>query len=367
MNWFCCFLVAIGPWITNVSENGFSVLWTTDEETVACIELSDGTRFYEEYCGRRVASKFHSIYVSGLDSCSSVDYKVINKSLTNNVDPRRPEYGLESVDGPYNVRLFNSSRNSCRFSVMNDMHMNRQKYSALASQIPVDSTDFLFLNGDIISNGHYCMDTLVSYEIGPINDISPVLPVMFARGNHEGRGSGVRFVEQVYPNNGELPYTYMFREGPAAFLVLDAGETGVKNSLHLAERNIYDKYIMEQVKWAQKAMESPEWKNAKVRICMLHVPMIENNMPGEREVYSWMNSTVVPVLNESGVDLMISGDLHVHLYVHRGSMGNMFPIVVNDNNSRLEVQIIDNSISIRIFDQKGKIRHTYNVKAVSAD
>lgn len=100
---------------------------------------------------------------------------------------------------------------------------------------------------------------------------------------------------------------------------------------------------------------------------MLHVPMIENNIPGEREVYSWMNSNVVPVLNESGVDLMICGDLHVHLYVHRGSMGNMFPIVVNDNNSRLEVQIIDNNISIRIFDHKGEIRHTYNVKAVSAD
>lgn len=362
MNFLSCLLVALGPWITNVGDNCFSVLWTTETETVSCVELSDGTRFYEEYCGRRVASKFHNVYVNGLDSCTSVKYSLIDKALTDNNDPRRPEYGPETVDGPYNVKLFNSRKTSCRFSVLNDMHMDRVKYSTLVSQIPVDSTDFIFLNGDIISNGHYCIDTLVSYEIGPLGNVAPIIPVMFARGNHEGRGSGVRLVEQVFPNSGQMPYSYMFREGPVAFLVMDAGETGVKNSLHLSERNFYDTYIMEQVKWAKKAMDSPEWKDASVRICMLHVPMIDVNMPGNREVYSWMNKTVVPVLNEAGVNLMISGDLHVHQYVHKGTMGNMFPIVVNDNKSRLEVQILDHDISIRIFDQEGRIQHSYNLK-----
>ena len=238
---------------------------------------------------------------------------------------------------------------------MNDVHMRLDHYEALLDDIDLDSNDFLLLNGDIISAGNWTVDSLVKYEVSPLGPYGANLPVFFARGNHEGRGSGVALVEKIFPKADSAPYYYTFREGPVAFIVLDAGETGVANSLALTGDRIYEDYLREQMAWAEKAMQEPAFRKAPVKICILHAPMIDPGIPDDFVTHTWMNHNFVPLLNKAGIDLMIGADLHQYQYHPAGTMNNSFPILVNDSESRLDVRVERGHIYVTIYDEAGNV------------
>lgn len=345
--------IVVGPWVTGMHKTSCSILWTTEEESLAWVQLEDGTRIYEEFAGRRVHGRLHHVHLTGLQEGSKVTYFVGNRLLVDKSNPYTPKYGEETVQGPFAVRTFTSRGNRCRFSVINDMHMKVSKYCSLAAQIDTADTDFIFLNGDLISAGHHSTDSLAKYEISPLGRKAAMIPVMFARGNHEGRGEGIRNVAAVFPNNGPLPFTYMFREGPVAVLVFDSGETGGGNSLNFCGKTQYEDYLRAQMEWAHKAMSSRDWKTAKARICIVHAPMIDFGVPDDFYVHTWMNHNLVPELSRAGVDLMIGADLHEYIYKAPGEMGNSFPIIVNDSSSRADVTVEGKRISVVIFDREG--------------
>ena len=70
----------------------------------------------------------------------------------------------------------------------------------------------------------------------------------------------------------------------------------------------------------------------------------------------WLNVHMVPMLNEAGIDLMIGADLHEFMYCEAGTMGNDFPILVNDNVRRLEFECgPDLRMHVKTFDDEGKL------------
>ena len=63
----------------------------------------------------------------------------------------------------------------------------------------------------------------------------------------------------------------------------------------------------------------------------------------------------MPLLNKAGVDLMIGADLHQYQYHPAGSMNNDFPILVNDDESRLDVRVERGHIYCTIYDEAGNV------------
>ena len=63
----------------------------------------------------------------------------------------------------------------------------------------------------------------------------------------------------------------------------------------------------------------------------------------------------MPLLNKAGIDLMIGADLHEFMYCEPGSMGNRFPIVVNDDAHRLEVRCDRKGYSLKMFSPEGEL------------
>ena len=74
----------------------------------------------------------------------------------------------------------------------------------------------------------------------------------------------------------------------------------------------------------------------------------------------WLNEHMVPVLNEAGVDIMLSGHHHKHIYIKPGECGNDFPILANDEEARLEFEADSKGYHIRIYDMTGKLTHSYD-------
>jgi hypothetical protein len=69
----------------------------------------------------------------------------------------------------------------------------------------------------------------------------------------------------------------------------------------------------------------------------------------------WLNVHIVPMLNKAGVDLMIGADLHTQMFCEAGSMGNDFPIFVNNEARRLDVVYSHGYLTLRSFHPTGRL------------
>lgn len=354
--------VKAGPWVSEARTDRVTILWTSDVPGMAWVELSDGTKVWETFAGRHVFHRLHSVRIDGLQPGQVLRYRVCGQELTDDSNARNPQFGDIYEGEWHSVRTFDPKDSECRFSVFNDVHNRVQWYEALAAQVDSASTDFLFLNGDIASAANHELDEFVQMEIEPLGSLPAGIPVMFARGNHEGRGNNVELVADVYPNSDPAPFYYTFRQGPVAFIVFDAGETGKSRSILYSGKDVYEEYLNEQIEWAQKAMRERSFRKAPVKVCLLHVPMIDHPDKTDYLLQRWLNEHIVPLLNKAGVDLMIGADLHEAMYCEPGTMHNDFPIIVNNEVRRLDFTYSHGYITLRSFHPSGKLEVEKTIK-----
>ena len=355
--------IKAGPWVTDAGENALTILWTSDVPGMAYVELEDGSVQYETFAGRRIFQRLHRITLNGFERGSVVRYRVCGRNLKDGSDPYNPVFGENYAGEWHAVRTFDGKAASCRFSVFNDIHLQTADYSALAAQVDSAATDFLFLNGDIVTAGNYVLDTLVRYAIEPLGSLPNGLPVMFTRGNHEGRGDNPKLIAEVFPHTDPAPFYYAFRQGPVAFLVLDGGETDDVRSVLYSGKEVYEDYIAEQMAWVRETMREPWFRKASVRVCLIHIPMIDHAIKDDYLIQRWLNRHVLPLLNKAGIDLMIGADLHEFMFCEKGSMGNDFPILVNDAARRLDFQYTRGGlIGLKIFNPDGTQEFDYRFR-----
>lgn len=347
--------IAYGPWVTESRSDRVTICWMSEVPGMAYVELPDGTQVWETFAGRRIFKRLHSVQINGLEPGAELCYRVCGQDLTDDSNARNPRFG-DIYEGQWQrVRTFDPEAETCRFSVFNDIHNQIEEYGALAAQVDSAATDFLFLNGDIVSAGNYVADTLVRYELEPFGTLAAGLPVLFARGNHEGRGNNPQLVADIFPNEDPAPFYYTFRQGPVAFIVADGGETGHSRSILYSGSAVYEDYINEQIRWARQAMREPLFADAPVKICLIHVPMIDHPDKNDYLLQRWLNVHFVPLLDEAGIDLMISADLHEFMYLTPGTMNNPFPILVNDDVRRLDCSYDSGKLTLTTFNAAGEM------------
>ena len=346
--------IVYGPWVTESRADRVTICWMSEKPGMAYVGLSDGTKVWETFAGRRIFKRLHSVRIKGLEPGMELCYRVCGQELVDDSNARNPRFG-DFYEGPWQrVKTFDPDAETCRFSVFNDIHNQIGDYSALAEQVDSAATDFLFLNGDIVSAGNYVADSLIRYEIEPLGTLTAGIPVLFARGNHEGRGNNTQLVADIFPNSDPAPFYYTFRQGPVSFIVLDAGETGQKRSILYSGSEVYEDYLNEQIKWAREAMQEPLFSNALAKICLLHVPMIDHPNQDDYLLQRWLNVHFVPLLNDAGIDLMIGADLHEFMYCAPGTMNNSFPILSNDDVRRVDCRYDSGKLHLNVFNAAGQ-------------
>lgn len=354
-----------GPWIQNVTEDSFTVLWTTQEKTLSWVELgedngrtwyqNDHECHYETVTGRRVTGTFHCVTIKGLKKATPYCYRIVGKPVADDSNPYAIAYGAtRAARGIHRLRTLDHACGSCAFSMVNDMHFDDAKYAALMKGMDREKTDFIVLNGDIVSFSNY-QDTLIRHTFGPISDLSGDFPVFFVRGNHETRGSEFHLLPKAFPTStGEFYYT--FRQGPVTFIVLDAGEDKPDNDPEYSDQADFDRYRAQELEWLEKVLESPEVKDAPKRVCIMHIPPFDG--PDAWYTQHWISQNFTPLLNKAGIDLMLSAHHHKYILANPGEYGNDFPIVVNSNTERMDVSATAEKIIIDTFDRSGaKLHH----------
>jgi predicted phosphodiesterase len=250
-------------------------------------------------------------------------------------------------------RTLDRNASGCRFRMLNDIHGNAARFRALAQG--TDSLDLLIMNGDMVS---YITDieTALSSVFGTVPELVADVPSVWVRGNHETRGRDAAQMKRYAPTPTGEPY-HLLRHGPVAILVLDAGEDKPDGNAEYSGMADFDSYRKEELEWLRMAVEDPLFLEAPVKVAVMHIPAIgkEGSWYGQK----WVSDHFLPVLNAAGVDLMLSGHHHSHIYVKPGECGNAFPILANDDTDRLEFEADVNGYVIRTYNVDGVQTSSY--------
>ena len=85
----------------------------------------------------------------------------------------------------------------------------------------------------------------------------------------------------------------------------------------------------------------------------VHIPPLarQDAWYGEKQLHD----KFLPVLNESGIDIMFCAHMHAFHYYEKGDFDNAFPILVNSNTDRVDVKADAKGISVRVVGENGEI------------
>lgn len=360
-----------GPWIQSVTETGFTVLFKTSVDVMAWVEVApdDGTSFessvrkpyYQTVAGRRYCGKMHSVKITGLEPGKTYRYRIYRQKLVDARYDNALHYSPAVVQRvgkqrDFKMKTYDASASTCKFTMVCDIHKRVDLYQDLLGSLKYKDYDFVALNGDILNATHH-IDTTIKYTFGPIAHLTMNMPTVFVRGNHEGRGMDWLKTPEVFPSTtGE--FYYAFRQGPVAFFVLDAGEDKPDSDVEYAGHAMYDEYREAELEWLKEVVKDPVLASAPYKICLMHIPAINDR--GSWYAEKWANKHFVPILNEAGVNLMLSGHHHRYFCREKGSCGNNFPIVANSNEERLDVSVDAQGIVLNFYNRKGEKVRTLN-------
>lgn len=360
-----------GPWVVGVTETEMTIVWTSTDRCMGWVEVApdDGTSFYaekrkrydEDFMGRHVVSNVHHVRITGLTPGTVYRYRIYQQGVDDSGHNPIPSGYISASNvfsqKPYAVRTMDTSASECRFTVINDIHGRDSMMVALSKNIKEENLDFVVFNGDMVS----FMGSMKDIEVGFMRRATELfatdLPLVYVRGNHETRGPGFSEYLNLFPTPTDTPY-FMFRQGPAAFLVLDSGEDKPDSDIEYGGTAAYDAYREKIAEWLKKTVESDEFREAPVKIALLHIPFEKGvGWYGNNE----LKRLLLPVLNEAGVHVMLSGHNHSYSYREAGSYGNEFPILVNSNNDKVNVKVTASKIDMEVVDATGKVIHRHSV------
>lgn len=365
MSVWCEIKILYGPYLQNVKETEVTIVWESDVPSVGWVELApnDGSHFYsierprhyDTTNGVKNVSQLHAIKIVGLNPGTVYRYRVYSQEVLSHKGIK-VKYGDVVATNVYSKKPLDfvtndASKKNISFLMINDIHGRSNVLKELLEISDYKEKDIVFFNGDMVSE-FKDRDSLFS---GFMQDATTMFaaekPMYYARGNHETRGEfATSFQKYFSPKESNL--YYIFRHGPVCFIVLDTGEDKPDSDIEYSGITDYDNYRTQQSEWIATLHNNEIVQNSKYKVVIAHIPPLvsKDNWHGQIELLE----KVVPQLNKLGIDIMFCGHLHKIVY-SKANETVKFPVVVNSNNSVLDVNVNEESLEFRILDIEGKI------------
>lgn len=352
-----------GPYLQGLTADGVYVYFTTSAEGFSRVELREkGTERAKTFVtvddGLIAAyNTMNAIRLDGLKPASEYEYRLISKEVAE-FRPYKITYGDSISSRWYSFRTPDPSAKSCSFIAMGDIHDDAGKYRRLLSLMPVADVGAVFLVGDIMSHFSRPGQPYDSFIDVSVEEFATGAPFVIVRGNHETRGHLARtYSDFVHRPGGHYYGTYSL--GDTFIVMLDSGEDKADDFPVYAGMNDFDGYRREQAQWLKRVVESREFRTAARRIVMVHVPPLVGAIEWEEERYTAhgpreVRELFLPVLNGTGIGLMICGHTHKQFTIEPEKGLHDFPIVVNDNRSASAVTCSAAGIRVRTVNTDGE-------------
>ncbi len=351
-----------GPYLQNMGNNEVTVYFTTNKEAFSWVEVTGDRwtkpqRFATMFAGQYDAyTKENRVRITGLRPGVKYRYRLISKEITK-YQPYSIKYGDSIATTWEEFSTLNPNQKSFTFALTNDGHDNPDKVKTLLSKVQLNNMDMIFYLGDMIS--HYDKEEAPYYAyIDPSVELfAKNKPFISIRGNHEMRGKLTRQYMNIIgcPNDRFYNIAYY---GNTAIIMIDTGEDKPDSQPVYAGMNSYDNYRMEQIEWLKKEAATKRFKAAKNKIVLMHIyPKVTEKNADIPEEYAAkeLAKHFLPLFNEIGIDLTISGHTHRYFLTEKGECGNNFPMIANDNKSIMVVKSDKKGINVKIVNLKDEV------------
>lgn len=363
------FKITHGPWLCDMTEDGVTVLWTTNKPALSWVEATedDGrsfyaaehTRHYETVAGRKQAHKtLHAVRLNNLRPGTKYCYRIFSQEVLEWKHGDNVLYGRTVASNvykraPFRFRTFPATGTDCSFVILNDIHGRADDMTELCREIDFGKHDFVMLNGDMSNSIENEEQLFRDFIDASVNLYASETPILYNRGNHETRGVFADRLHDYFPTHNGRHYQ-LCKVGSVCFLLLDCGEDKPDTDIEYGGLADYDAYRREECEWLRRAVASKTFRNASARVVFLHIPLDGGTWHGSNH----LRNLFLPILNEAGINIMFSG--HTHRYgFHPANDEVRFPVVVNGNQSYIRCDMTGDRIAIRIVGPGGRVAHTH--------
>ncbi|HNW57011.1 MAG TPA: FN3 domain-containing metallophosphoesterase family protein [Bacteroidales bacterium] len=357
------FIVTHGPYIQNLTSTGVTIVWATNKPAIPGVNIiaPDGTtRFVRNSHYGKVdgGGTFHKVRIDGLTQGTKYQYGTKSVQVLK-YQAYKIYYGDTLIRKSETFTTPSNHLDKINFTVVNDVHELSGKFASYLKNGNSDVQDYYFFNGDMVNflqNSDQLftgfIDTATAYFAGR-------KPFYYIRGNHETRG----YLNQDLKNYFDYKdgrFYYSMDLGPVHFIILDCGEDKPDDNRYYYGLADFDTYRTEELEWLKKEVLSDEFRNAKYKIVLVHIPIVKGENQGHGTKF--LADNFGPVLKAAGIDLMISGHIHRNAFYDAGKSGLGYPVLVNSNNSFVEVAVDNSGIKAIVKDISGKQISEYTFK-----
>lgn len=359
-----------GPYLQNVGETEATIVWVTNRVSVGWVETApdDGSNFYsrertkhfDSNIGIKQEDSIHSVRLTGLKPGTTYRYRVYSQEVLSH-ESIRVHYGDVAATDVYRQKPLQFTTNDadkadCSFVVLNDVHARKNFITPMLTNAGWKERDMVIYNGDMVSELNNQDDVFGGFMDESVSLFAKEKPFYYVRGNHETRGSFAPQLKRYFCPREKSLY-YAFRQGPVFFIMLDTGEDKPDNDIEYAGITDYDAYRTEQAEWVKTIAQSEEFRTAKYRVCIAHVP------PQSVEQDAWhgpleVAEKFVPSLNEAGIDIMICGHLHKFEFYKPDAVHN-FPVLVNSNQECVVGTTKGGQLKVEVRGINGKVNFSH--------
>ncbi len=361
-----------GPYIQRMGEHEATIIWTTNKDAVSWLELApagndsfyaeERAKFYESSHGSRIIGKLHRITVKGLTPGTEYRYRVFSKEVADYASHRILYGNIASTDvyskKPFSFVTLDKAKPQISFKVVNDIHNKNSNLEAMLKDVDRKNTDLVIFNGDMVSNVQEYQSIFTGFMDTVVRLFAAEVPVFYARGNHESRGKDRALFYDFFPSNNGKFY-YAFSHGPVFFLVLDGGEDKPDSDIEYSELAHFDSYRTEESEWIKDVINQPEFKSAKFRVVIMHIPPTGSTWHGTQDIAE----KFLPLLNNANIDVMFSGHTHSYKYLKKGDDSSLnFPLLINDDETYLDVKVDVEAINVEQKDMFGKVVNRHVIR-----
>ncbi|MDD3108957.1 MAG: FN3 domain-containing metallophosphoesterase family protein [Alistipes sp.] len=357
-----------GPYLQELTQEGVTILFTTDQESLSWVELKDpqGTisRHYTLRNGLREAyNTFHAIRVEGLTEATTYEYRLGSKHIVD-FQPYKVTFG-DSIASPwYRFETPDPRSTRCSFVALSDMHQDAGKLTHLLQLSEVNTVDRVFYVGDMMNYYADPQEPFRSFIDPSVRLFASERPFVLVRGNHETRGKLAReYFHYVPKTDGQFYGAY--RVGEVMFVILDCGEDKPDDFWVYAGLTDFDAYRTQEAAWFEQLIRTKEYRTTRWRVVMNHFPPLthltqptDTAAHGERDVMA----KFLPLYNRAKIDLMISGHTHEYAFMEPANEPALrFPTIVGSTETITRVDIEGKTMRVKVLNVKGKILKEFTV------
>ena len=344
------------PYLQNPVGNGITVMWETTVPAYCWVEYGTDTtqlkRARTIVDGQVVCNNYlHKIRIDGLQPGQKYYYRVCSQEILL-YQAYKKVFGNTAQSAFSEFTLPATDTDSFTAVVFNDLHQHTQTFRSLCQQIKNVNYDFVVFNGDCVDDpvDHNQATSFISeLTEGVCGDR---IPTFFMRGNHEIRNAYSIGLRDHYDYVGNKTYG-SFNWGDTRIVMLDCGEDKPDSHWVYYDLNDFTQLRNEQVDFLKKELSAKEFKKAKKRILLHHIPLYGND--GKNLCAELWTKLLV----KAPFDICLNAHTHKYAYHPKGELGNHFPVIIG-GGYKMEgatVMILEKrkeELRVRVLNAKGE-------------